>query len=220
MVDFVKEGRVGDHVKHPTFGNGVITAIENGGILPVKTVLNGKARSFTRHGNYSADDGTPSLCFANGYCTIDQGTPPERFEYPLYRKNKHGMVVEFIGRKTGTVLIASDPCFPVGSKSDHFIYHEDDCWTPCEKPLPEPKPLQFDGTPKWAYVSNREDGYEEAVDNKRKRHVVAGNSLRGYAGIVYGNNNTEYNKITHWPYAWEIPADEAQHELKENRNGF
>jgi len=88
-------------------------------------------------------------------------------------------------------------------------YHEDLCWTPCEKPLPEPKPLQFDGTPKWAYVSDSENGYKDAVKYKVIRHVVAGNSKRGYAGIGHGESNTEYNKITHWPYAWEIPEDEA-----------
>jgi len=77
-------------------------------------------------------------------------------------------------------------------------------WTPCEKP----KPLQFNGAPVWAYVSDDPDGYEDAVIDKRKLHVVAGD-CNGLRAIRRGKSNTESTDACYWRYAWEIPEDEA-----------
>jgi len=75
-------------------------------------------------------------------------------------------------------------------------------WTP---PLSEP--LQFDGTPVWAYVSDRYDGYDDAVESNRKRQVVA--AVKGrFTAVVEGKNNTESGYIRPWRYAWVIPEGE------------
>jgi len=137
-------------------------------------------------------------------------TPPQKFEYPLYRMNEEGTVFEFTSRDTATVIVSgTDLGKPyVGSSYNGCAYHEDSCWTPCEKPKSEPKPLQFDGTPVWAYVSDDPDGYEDAVIDKRKLHVVAGD-CNGLRAIRRGKSNTESTDACYWRYAWEIPEDEA-----------
>jgi len=80
-------------------------------------------------------------------------------------------------------------------------------WT-LPEPKPEPKPLQFDGTPVWAYVSHNLRGYDDAVRTKKKRHVVA-HDCNGFSAIKWGRSNTESTDTSLWPYAWEIPEDEA-----------
>ena len=74
--------------------------------------------------------------------------------------------------------------------------------------MPEPKPLQFNGTPVWAYVSNinSEQGYLEAVRIKRIRQVVAHGSC--YTVIMGRNTNTESGDTCIWDYAWRIPEGE------------
>ena len=79
-------------------------------------------------------------------------------------------------------------------------------WTPPE-PKSEPKPLQFDGTPVWAYVSSDPNRYEHGVKVEKKRHVVAGNG-NGFRAIRYGKSNTESTLTNDWQYAWEIPEVE------------
>jgi len=135
-------------------------------------------------------------------------TPPQEFEYPLYRKDSRGNVFAFTGFTKATVLVSAGDWFDVGRFYRHLLNHESECWTPCEKPKPEPKPLQFDGTPVWAYVSADPNGYEDAVESDRRLHVVAGN-CHSFRAIRNGESNTESTNTITWQYAWEIPEDEA-----------
>jgi len=70
-------------------------------------------------------------------------------------------------------------------------------WTP-----PIPKPLQFDGTPVWAWVSNQKDGYE----NKEKRQVIAHGKY--YIAMYSGGDITNSSSTFPWEYAWAIPEGE------------
>jgi len=71
---------------------------------------------------------------------------------------------------------------------------------PCDKPLIEPKPLQFDGTPVWAWVGC----YDTAWKNEYRRQVVAGSESLGFAAIFLGDNLNSVD-TANWGYAWEIP---------------
>jgi len=136
-------------------------------------------------------------------------TPPlQEFEYPLYRKSKSGMICAFTDRTTAKIIVTGNGVPPaiVGAVQTNIIEHESDYWTPCEKPKPEPKPLQFDGTPVWAYVSNDPNRYEYGVKVKKKRHVVASDGC-DFAAVDGGKSNTESIATSEWQYAWEIPEE-------------
>ena len=83
MVDFVKEGKVGDKVKSPTFGKGEITGFNFGTSFPVIVSFNGNRALFKADGRCYTHYIAPTLCFENGNCEIDQGTPPVREPEPL-----------------------------------------------------------------------------------------------------------------------------------------
>jgi len=136
-------------------------------------------------------------------------TPPQEFEYPLYRRMKDGLVCEFTGLTTMKVLKVGTGSFSKGEVRNSIFNHEHPYWIPCEKPKPEPKPLQFDGTPVWAYVSNDPNRYEYGVKVKNKRHVVACDGDYFVAIHEEGTSNTESICTEEWQYAWEIPEDEA-----------
>ena len=73
---------------------------------------------------------------------IDQGTPPRRFEYPLWREfteeGDSGVVHRFIGLRCGE-LVKKNAGWKehLGDTSDYLRNHEESCWTPCEEPVEE-----------------------------------------------------------------------------------
>jgi len=115
MVDFVKDGMAGDAVKHPIYGDGVIEKILNEVDIDYPIKVNFPRvgiRRFTPNGLIQGEI-IPTLCFANGNCEIDQGTPPEREPKPIQFNGDS--VWAWVGNrfhgykdKTKRLVIASD----------------------------------------------------------------------------------------------------------------
>jgi len=77
-VDFVRDGRVGDEVWHPVYGNGEIDSIDKEEEYPISIRMeNGYLYTFTPDGRYCSDD-VPTLCWGHRDGFLDQGTPPDR----------------------------------------------------------------------------------------------------------------------------------------------
>jgi len=133
------------------------------------------------------------------------------FEYPLWRKvanGEHkGMVYKFTELLAGIPVTDTMGNKYIGDYSASVRPHEDDCWTPCEKPEPTPEPLEFTGEPVMAYVSNinSKQGYLEAVRIKRIRQVVSHGVC--YTAIMSGKTNTKSGDICVWRYAWPVEGE-------------
>jgi len=78
MIDFTKEGRVEDRVKHPAYGQGGIVEIDGEANFPLTVSFAAGYVQFTHQGKLCHDEEVSCLCFANRSITVDQGTPPER----------------------------------------------------------------------------------------------------------------------------------------------
>lgn len=78
-------------------------------------------------------------------------------------------------------------------------------WDYGTPPAHKPKPLNFDGTPKWAWVGIEPDDLEL----KMKRLVIAYDG-ESYLAITSGETNTESTGTDLWDYAWEITDEEAE----------
>jgi len=78
MIDFTKVGKVGDRVKHPMYGEGIIGSINCEGRFPLKVSFPVGNIYFTSQGTLFKAEKSSCLYFANGSITVDQGTPPER----------------------------------------------------------------------------------------------------------------------------------------------
>jgi len=75
-------------------------------------------------------------------------------------------------------------------------------WAP-----PIPEPLQFDGTPVWAWVGKtwvgkNEDEYKKKVE----RQVIAHGEH--YVAMCGDDENTNSNDVLIWRFAWAIPDGE------------
>lgn len=80
-ADFVRDGRVGDEVWHPIYGNGVIIEIDESNNFPVKVKFKHAVESFAEDGTWCIGE-PPTLCWGHRE-PLDQGQPPERSPEPF-----------------------------------------------------------------------------------------------------------------------------------------
>ena len=86
---------VGDEVKHPKFGMGVVVYIDEDAVFSVLVrFTDGQAQSFRHDGSFLSVE-SPSLTFRDG-TSFDYGTPPERKWIPTesHWANVWGSVLE------------------------------------------------------------------------------------------------------------------------------
>jgi len=102
---------------------------------------------FTIEGKLERNDAEPTLRHAETGKAAVIGEPPERFEYPLYRRSREsGAVVEFDSLTTGTVLDRGTSTYYFVTEPITDTPHTDAMWEPCEKPKWEPS------KPTWCWV--------------------------------------------------------------------
>jgi len=151
---------------------------------------------FTIDGKVDRNDAESTLRHAETGKAAVVGEPPERFEYPLYRKNRiSGGVVEFDSLTTGTVLNRGTSTFYfVGEPITDAPPHTDHQWEPCEKPKWEPT------KPTWCWVWGLGD-YA-----KRLRLIVhkGGAAYLGTANDAWANAEPckEDELPNYWPKKW------------------
>jgi len=164
---------------------------------------------FTLDGKLDRNDAEATLRHAKTGSAAVVGDPPERFEYPIYRRSKAaGTVVEFTGVTTGTVLVSGTLNYRVGETLTTFLPHLDDWWEPCSKPKWRPT------KPTWCWVWD--DCYDARVlllVIKYCEHPEGAPSETDYNYVVYNPSATrmvyrnaepckEDEIPNYWPREW------------------
>jgi len=140
---------VGDKVRcHLWKGVKEIVGIEEGAKRPIRVTNDfGDSWRFLIDGRRYAGDSEPTLRHADTGKAAVVGEPPERFEYPLYRRSREsGAVVEFDSLTTGTVLDRGTSTYYFVTEPITDTPHTDAKWEPWEKPKWEPS------KPTWCWV--------------------------------------------------------------------
>jgi len=156
----------------------------------------GNSLNVTLDGRADKTDAYPYVWHDKSGTPPAVGEPPERFEYPLYRRSREsGAVVEFDSLTTGTVLDrGTSTYYFVGEPITDSRPHIDAMWEPCEKPKWKPT------KPAWCWVWG-------AGDYAKRLRLIIESTASGYfdaSNVCWPNAEPcKENEVpSYWPKEW------------------